>query len=61
MNEHGAVIVSWSFQGDDASKHVLLVGKKVPGRDVVPINAFQGVEARELYLKLTKPKEGKNG
>lgn len=56
MNESGAVIVSWSFHGEIINNHVLLVGKKEPGKDVVPINAFQGIEAHEIYSKLTRPK-----
>lgn len=57
MNKTGAVIVSWSFHGENIDDHVLLVGKKEPGKDIVPINAFQGVEAHEIYSKLTRPKK----
>lgn len=54
----GSVIVSWDFShGKDSS--ILLVGKKEPGKPVEVINAFQGKEAEELYLKLTTRKERK--
>lgn len=52
----GSVIVSWDFSnGKDTG--ILLVGQKQPGQAVEVINAFQGKEAEELYLKLTKRKE----
>lgn len=51
MNGSGSVIVSWDFsKGKDVG--VLLVGKKVPGKDVEIINAFQGQEAVDIYKKL---------
>ena len=58
MDKTGSVIVSWDFpHGTDNDMGILLVGKKMPGRDVEIINAFQGEEAKELYLKLTTRKE----
>lgn len=49
----GSVIVSWDFtNGKD--KSILLVGKKDEAGGVSVINGFQGREAEELYLKLTK-------
>lgn len=58
MNEtHGALIVSWDFShGGD--KHILLVGRKMPKKDVEVINAFQGKEAHDIYEKLTTIKKG---
>lgn len=56
----GSVIVSWSFFGEKEND-ILLVGKKEPNESVKVINAFQGEEAHELYLKLTTPKENRNG
>lgn len=56
MNDvHGALIVSWDFShGAD----ILLVGRKMPKKDVEIINAFQGEEAHEIYDKLTTVKKG---
>lgn len=51
MKNSGAIIVSWDFShGKD--NDILLVGKRKNGR-VDVINAFQGLEARNLYDKLT--------
>lgn len=36
---------------------VLIVGRKKAGVDVEVINAFEGKEAEELYLKLTTKKK----
>lgn len=38
---------------------VLIVGRKTVGQAVEIINAFEGKEAEELYLKLTTKKESK--
>lgn len=58
MDTYGSVIVSWDFEhGKDTG--VLIVGKKQPGKAVEIINAFQGKEAEDLYLKLTTRKEGR--
>lgn len=55
-NTHGAYVVSWDFtHGKDVG--VLLVGNKQNGKMDV-INAFQGEEAYELYMKLTTQKKG---
>lgn len=59
MNKTGSFIVSWDFSsGKDTG--VLIVGKKMPGKDVVVTNAFQGKEALELYQKLTTVKKKEN-
>ena len=59
MNISGSFIVSWNFSfSEDTS--VLIVGKKMPGKDVEIINAFQGKEALELYQKLTTVKKKEN-
>lgn len=56
MDTSGAVIVSWDFSnGKDVG--VLLVGKKEPGKAAEIINAFQGKEAEELYLRLMTRKD----
>lgn len=53
MNSSGSVIVSWDFSnGKDVG--VLIVGRQNNGQIEV-INAFQGEEAKNLYLKLTTP------
>ena len=52
----GCLLVGYDFtNGED--KGVLIVGNKTQGTDVEIINAFQGKEAEELYLKLTTKKE----
>lgn len=57
MNKSGSVIVSWDFShGND--KGVLIVGKQIKRR-VEIVNAFQGKDAVDLYLKLTTRKEDK--
>lgn len=58
MTGSGSVIVSWDFShGTDNDMGILLVGKKEPGKPVEVINAFQGKDAEELYLKLVTRKE----
>lgn len=58
-NDNGAFIVSWDFShGHD--KAILLVGNQVKGK-VEVINAFAGQEAIDIYEKLSKVKENKNG
>lgn len=50
-----SVIVSYDdTHGRDVT--ILLVGEKKPGIDVEIINAYQGVEAEELWKKLTVQK-----
>lgn len=56
MESSGALIVSWSFT-NNKDHSVLIVGQKKPGKDMDIVNAFQGVEAEELYLKLVTRKE----
>lgn len=58
-NTHGAFIVSWDFT-HGADKAILLVGDKSSGTMEV-INAFSGPEAIDIYEKLSKKKENKNG
>lgn len=59
MNKTGSFIVSWDFSnGEDTG--VLIVGKKLLGKDAVVINAFQGEEALELYQKLATVKKKEN-
>ena len=54
---NGSIIVGYDFtNGED--KDVLIVGEK-KGVEIDIINAFEGEEARELYLKLvTQVKKG---
>lgn len=50
----GSYIVSWDFShGNDVG--VLLVGKQENGK-VDIVNAFQGEEAMEIYMKLSTVK-----
>lgn len=59
MNKSGSFIVSWDFSnGEDTG--VLIVGKKLLGKDAVVINAFQGEEALEQYQKLATVKKKEN-
>ena len=59
MNESGSFIVSWDFSsGEDTG--ILIVGKKLPGKDAVVTNTFQGEEALELYQKLATVKKKEN-
>lgn len=59
MNKSGSFIVSWDFSnGEDTG--VLIVGKKLLGKNAVVINAFQGEEALELYQKLATVKKKEN-
>lgn len=54
MKTSGSVIVSWDFShGMDTD--VLIVGEQKNGRIDI-INAFQGEEARDLYMRLTTKK-----
>lgn len=54
-NTNGAYIVSWEFShGKDVG--VLIVGRQQNGKiDIV--NAFQGKEAYDLYVKLSGGKD----
>lgn len=55
MNANECLLVGVDFsRGGDSG--VLIVGRK-SGADVEVINAFQGEEARQLYLKLITKKE----
>ena len=56
MEVNESLIIGVDFtNGRDAG--ILIVGRKKPKQDVEVINAFQGEEARELYLKLITKKE----
>lgn len=64
MNEiANSVIVSFTCgNGPEESRpytSLLLVGQKQPGKDVAIINAFQGIEAYNLWQKLTVKEEKK--
>ena len=55
-NTHGAYVVSWDFtHGKDVG--ILLVGSNDSGKMEV-VNAFQGEEAYELYMKLSTQQKG---
>lgn len=60
MNTNECLLVSVDFtRGVDTG--VMIVGRKKRGQEVEVINAFQGEEAYQLYLKLiTKQPEVKN-
>ena len=56
MNINECLLVSVDFtRGEDVG--VLIVGRKKGRNDVEIINAFQGEEAHDLYLKLITKKE----
>lgn len=53
-NVSDTILVSVDFtNGKDTG--VLVVGRKRPNQSVEIINAFQGKEAEDLYLKLITP------
>ena len=53
---NGCFVVSWDFNhGKD--KDLIVVGERQNGKLVI-INAIQGQEARNIYEKLSTPKEG---
>lgn len=51
MNDVGSCIVSWDFS-NGKDKSILLVGVKTEGDMVKLVNAYQGLEAEDLYKKL---------
>lgn len=55
MDIHESLIVGISFTGDSK---VMVVGRQNKGL-VDVVNAFQGEEAEELYMKLITKKENK--
>lgn len=56
MKKQDTLLVSVDFtNGKDVG--VLIVGRKLPNQSVNIVNAFQGKEAEDLYLKLIT-KEG---
>ena len=51
MEKQDTLLVSDDFtNGKDVG--VLIVGRKLPNQSVNIVNAFQGKEAEDLYLKL---------
>lgn len=54
---NGSFVVSWDFNhGED--KDLVIVAVRVNGELIKIINGFQGQEARDIYKKLSTPKEG---
>lgn len=58
MSNAQSLIIGYSFNVRENTT-VLIVGRKTVGQAVEIINAFEGKEAEELYLKLTTKKESK--
>lgn len=58
MSNAQSLIIGYSFNVRENTT-VLIVGRKTVGQAVEVINAFEGKEAEELYLKLTTKKEAK--
>lgn len=58
-NNYGAFVVSWDFSRD-TDNAILLVGSKENGIMEI-VNTFRGKEAIDIYEKLSKKKETKNG
>ena len=49
-------IVSFSFNMDDPSKSICIVGEKCMNQSMEIINAFQGSDADDIFRKLTTKK-----
>lgn len=49
-------IVSFSFNMDDPSKSVCVVGEKRMNQSMEIVNAFQGSDADDIFRKLTTKK-----
>ena len=49
-------IVSFSFNMDDPTKTVCLVGEKRMNQSMEIVNAFQGSDADDIFRKLTTKK-----
>lgn len=49
-------VVSFSFNMDDPSKSVCIVGEKQMNQAMGIINAFQGSDADDIFRKLTTKK-----
>ena len=49
-------VVSFSFNMDDPSKTVCVVGEKQMNQSMEIINAFQGSDADDIFRKLTTKK-----
>lgn len=56
MKVNDSLIVGFDFT-NGIDEGILIVGHKDPRKDVEIINAFQGEEAYDLYLKLITKKE----
>lgn len=54
-NLSDCILVGVDFNKEDNRVGVLIVGRKRPNESVDIINAFQGKEAEDLYLKLITP------
>lgn len=57
-NLSDTLLVSISFSDKDTG--VLVVGRKRKNQSIEIVNAFQGIEALELYKKLVTQKEKNN-
>lgn len=50
-------VVSFSFNMDDPSKSVCVVGEKRMNQSMEIVNAFQGSDADDMFRKLTTKKD----
>ena len=50
-------VVSFSFNMDDPSKSVCIVGEKRMNQSTEIVNAFQGSDADDIFRKLTTKKD----
>lgn len=50
-------VVSFSFNMDDPSKSVCIVGEKRMNQSMEIVNAFQGSDADDIFRKLTTKKD----
>ena len=52
-----SILIGFDRKDDSIDQAVLIVGKKRPNQSVEIVNAFEGIEAIELYEKLITRKE----
>ena len=52
-----SILIGFDRKDDSINQAVLIVGKKRPNQSVEIVNAFEGIEAIELYEKLITRKE----
>ena len=52
-----SILIGFDRKSDSVDQAVLIVGKKRPNQSVEIVNAFEGIEAIELYEKLITRKE----